>query len=535
MTRVRLWAPACAHVDLELAGRTIPMAPASDGWHETDAQLSPGARYRFRIGDATVPDPASRLQDGEWSVVTDPGAYRWRDDAWRGRPWEETVLYELHAGLMGGFTGIEAHLPRLAELGITAVELMPIAHFPGTRNWGYDGVLPYAPARAYGTPDALKQMIDRAHALGLMVFLDVVYNHFGPDGNYLPVHAPDFFREDRHTPWGAGIDFRKEPVRRFFIDNALYWVREFHIDGLRLDAVHAIGDDGFIAELARTVRAAAPGRHVHVVVENERNDAKLLAEAGIAQWNDDFHHAVHVLLTGESEGYYSAYAAAPVQGLATSLAGRFIQERSGPGPQLPPTAFVNFLQNHDHVGNRAFGERLTVLADETALKAAIGLLLLAPPIPLLFFGEETGARDPFLYFCDHADGKLADAVREGRRGEFAKFPEFRDPARRAQIPDPNAPDTFERARPRLDGGTEWHMFYKDLLELRRARIVPRLKGCTAEGAEVVGPKAVRAAWRLGDGARLTILVNLGRETVSCPLPSATPIWDSAGTRCWIEP
>ncbi|MEJ0028584.1 MAG: malto-oligosyltrehalose trehalohydrolase [Rhizomicrobium sp.] len=534
MTHFRLWAPAHPRVDLELSGRIVPMRPASDGWHAADVPAPAGARYRFRIGDVAVPDPASRRQDDEWSVVTDPDAYRWQDAAWRGRPWEETVLYELHAGLMGGFEGIEDRLPALAELGVTAVELMPIAQFPGNRNWGYDGALPYAPAAVYGTPDDLKRLVDRAHGLELMVFLDVVYNHFGPDGNYLPLYAPGFFREDRHTPWGAGIDFRKEQVRRFFIDNALYWVREFHIDGLRLDAVHAIGDDGFVADLAHAVRDGAAGRQVHLVIENEHNDARLLAEGGFAQWNDDFHHAVHVLLTGESEGYYGPYADAPARGLATSLAGGFICDRSGPGPRLSPTAFVNFLQNHDHVGNRAFGERLTVLADETALQAAIGLLLLAPPIPLIFFGEEAGARESFLYFCDHADDKLADAVREGRRNEFAKFSEFRDPAQRARIPDPNAPETFARSRPRLDGGAEWRALYKELLALRRAHIVPRLKDCIAEGADVVGPKAVLASWRLGDGTRLTILANLGREDVSCSLPEATPIWDRAGTRCWIE-
>jgi maltooligosyltrehalose trehalohydrolase len=535
MTRFRLWAPAFKQVDLDLEGRVLPMAQASEGWHELDAQALPGARYRFRIGDTVMPDPASRMQDGDWSVVADPDAYHWQDGAWQGRPWEEAVFYELHAGLMGGFGGVADHLSSLAELGITAIELMPVAQFPGTRNWGYDGVLPYAPARSYGMPDDLKHMVDRAHGLGLMVFLDVVYNHFGPDGNYLPLYAPGFFREDRHTPWGAGIDFRKEQVRRFFIDNALMWVREFHIDGLRLDAVHAIDDNGFVAELARAVRDGAPERHVHVVVENERNDAALLAGGGIAQWNDDFHHAVHVLLTGEREGYYGEYADAPAQGLAASLSGRFIRERSGSGPGLAPTAFVNFLQNHDHTGNRAFGERLTALTDETALKAAIGLLLLAPPIPLIFFGEEAGAREPFLYFCDHADGKLADAVREGRRREFAKFPEFRDPEKRAQIPDPNAPETFVRSRPRLDGGGHWRALYKKLISLRRTHIVPRLKGCVAEGADVLGPKAVRASWRMGDGTRLTIFANLGCEPVSCACPSTKPIWDSAGTRCWIEP
>jgi len=532
VTRFRFWAPACDDVGLDVEGRATTMSAIMDGWFEAETEAPAGTHYRFLIGDRAVPDPASRLQDDGWSVVTDPNAFLWHDGAWRSRPWEETVIYELHAGLMGGFKGIESHLRQLAELGITAVELMPVAQFPGNRNWGYDGVLPYAPASAYGRPDELKHLVDRAHALGLMVFLDVVYNHFGPDGNFLPLYAPSFFREDRHTPWGAGIDFRKIEVRRFFIDNALYWVNEFHVDGLRLDAIHAIGDNGFVADLAREVREAAPERHVHIMVENERNDAALLRDARIAQWNDDFHHAVHVLLTGENEGYYGAYAEAPAQGLAKSLSGGFVCERSGPGPRLPPISFVNFLQNHDHVGNRALGERLLLLADARALRGAIALLLLCPSIPMIFFGEEAGAREPFLYFCDHADKALADAVREGRRNEFAKFRAFANPKTRTQIPDPNAPGTFERSRPRLAGGDEWRALYKDLLMLRRVHIVPRLRGAMAESAEATGPKAVRASWRMGDGARLTIHFDLeDKDEVPPPVP---PIWDRDGTQCWIE-
>ena len=275
------------------------------------------------------------MQDADWSIVTDPDAYRWQDTAWRGRPWEETVLYELHAGLMGGFKGIEERLPALAELGITAIELMPIAQFPGTRNWGYDGVLPYAPARAYGTPDDLKRLIDRAHALGLMVFLDVVYNHFGPDGNYLPLYAPDFFREDRHTPWGAGIDFRKEAGAAL-----LHRQRGLLGEGIphrrpaaRCRARHR-RQTGSRRARADAVRVPRRTRHVHLVVENERNDAALLAEGGIAQWNDDFHHAVHVLLTGESEGYYGEYADAPAAGPRDiARAASSSAQRSGPGPQ----------------------------------------------------------------------------------------------------------------------------------------------------------------------------------------------------------
>ncbi|MBV9542691.1 MAG: malto-oligosyltrehalose trehalohydrolase [Alphaproteobacteria bacterium] len=533
VTVFKLWAPAAAHVDLDLDGRLLPTCRGEGGWHTLETDAGPNTYYRFRTGDVSVPDPAARAQHGDWSVVTDPTAYPWQDRTWRGRPWEETIFYELHAGLLGGFAGIETHLPRLADLGITAVELMPIAHTFSTRNWGYDGVLPYAPSDAYGTPDALKHMVDRAHALGLMVFLDVVYNHFGPSGNYLPHYAPAFFREDRHTPWGAGIDFRRPEVRRFFIDNAVMWVRHFHIDGLRLDAIHAIDDDGYIVELAQAARAAAPHRHVHIVVENERNDGELLSRGRIAQWNDDFHHALHVMLTGETAGYYGAYADAPAQGLARSLNGHFIQERSGPSPQLLPTAFVNFLQNHDHVGNRAFGERLIALADPQALTAAVALLMLAPSIPLLFFGEEVGAREPFLYFCDHRNPKLADAVREGRSAEFAKFPEFADPKRRNAIPDPNAPETFARSRPRLEGGEDWHTLYKELIALRRTHIIPRLKGAIAEHSEAIGPKAVRATWRMGDNATLTLFCNLGDDPVAIPAARGEMIWDRAGTRCWI--
>jgi maltooligosyltrehalose trehalohydrolase len=528
-------APACARVELELGDAVLPMRPEGDGWHEAEASAAPGVRYRFRCCEMTVPDPAAHAQDGDWSIVTDPHAYHWQDTAWRGRPWEEVVFYELHAGLLGGFEGVEAQLERLAELGITAIELMPVAEFFGTRSWGYDGVLPYAPAAAYGEPASLKRLIDHAHGLGLMVFLDVVYNHFGPTGNYLPHYAPPFFRQDRHTPWGAGIDFRKPQVRRFFIDNAIHWVREFHADGLRLDAVHEIGDDDFLVELAREVRASAPERQIHLVVENERNDGRLLARAGMAQWNDDFHHAVHVLLTGETGGYYGEYARDTAADLARSLSGHFIQERSGPAPPLPPTAFVNFLQNHDHVGNRAFGERLITLAEPRALRAAIALLLLSPPIPLIFFGEEAGAREPFLYFCDHDDPALAAAVREGRRAEFAKFPQFADPERRAQIPDPNAPETFERSRPRLDGGGEWGALYKELLHLRHLQIVPRLKGAAALKAEALGPKAISASWRMGDGAILTLFCNLGTEPVARPQVRGELIWDRDGASCWIAP
>ncbi|WP_416146189.1 malto-oligosyltrehalose trehalohydrolase, partial [Pseudomonas aeruginosa] len=405
-----------------------------------------------------VPDPASQFQpDGVHghSQVLDHGAYAWRVDEWRGRPWHEAVIYELHVGLFGSYAEVEHFLPRLVELGVTAVELMPLGEFPGRRNWGYDGVLPFAPASAYGTPEQLKHLIDSAHGMGLMVFVDVIYNHFGPDGNYLAQYAAAFFRDDRQTPWGQAIDFRRGEVREFFYENALMWLLDYRVDGLRFDAVHAIPDSAFLVEMARRLRGAAgPERHLHLVLENDDNRASLLRQGYDAQWNDDGHHALHVLLTGENDGYYQDYPE-PLRCLARCLAEGFVYQgeanrhgrpRGEPSADLAPDAFVLFLQNHDQVGNRAFGERLSVLAEPQALRLAIALQLLAPMIPLLFMGEECAAREPFLYFTDH-QGELADAVREGRRKEFGEFGRFGEGATLASLPDPNAVETFERSRP----------------------------------------------------------------------------------------
>ncbi len=441
------------------------------------------------------------------SVVVDPHAYRWRHPEWQGRPWEETVLYELHPGLLGGFNGIEAKLPELKSLDITAIELMPIAEFPGARNWGYDGVLPFAPERGYGTPDELKHLIDAAHAEGMMVFLDVVYNHFGPDGNYLGLYAPQFFRDDIPTPWGPSIDFRRPEVRRFFTENALYWLMEYRFDGLRFDAVHAIPDAGWLDEMAAEIRATVePGRHVHLVLEHDGNVAEHLRRDFDAQWNDDIHHVLHHLLTGEASGYYEDYATDPAEKLARALSQGFIyqgepspyrdgERRGTPSGDLPPSAFVSFLQNHDQIGNRPFGERLTALADPEALEAAIALQLLSPHIPLIFMGEEDASDAPFFYFTDH-HGELAETVREGRRREFAKFPGFSDPARREEIPDPNAPETFARSLPEPDArhGQSRRALYRRLLDIRRREIVPRLS--TAQKRRREGGRTVCRARRM---------------------------------------
>ena len=336
-TRFRLWAPDADAVSIEFDDADadgVAMRALDDGWFECLCTVDAGTAYRFRIGCDTVPDPASRRQrDGDvhgFSVVTDPTAYTWRNQTWRGRPWHETVIYELHVGALGGFHGVEMVLPHLASLGITAIELMPIAEFPGERNWGYDGVLPFAPAAAYGSPEDLKSLIDTAHDHGLMVFLDVVYNHFGPEGNYLGSYASPFFDDATHTPWGAAIGVATPQVGDFFVHNALYWLDEFRFDGLRFDAVHAIGNPGWLASLAARVRAAiGPDRHVHLVLENEANQANLLGRSRFdAQWNDDFHNALHVLLTGEKEGYYAHYDP-PMPRLLRTLTARVATARKG--------------------------------------------------------------------------------------------------------------------------------------------------------------------------------------------------------------
>lgn len=550
--RFRLWAPAARQVELRLQQDAttetgLPMQALADGWFElvtTPQQAAPGIRYRYRIdGSLDVPDPVSRANPGDvhgHSQVVDAAAFDWQDTAWLGRPWHEAVIYELHPGTFteeGTFAAAMQRLDYLVDLGVTAIELMPVADFPGKRNWGYDGVLQYAPDTSYGTPDELKTLVQAAHARGLMVLLDVVYNHFGPDGNYLHVYAPQFFSRRHHTPWGAAINFDdsgSRTVRDFFIHNALYWLEEYNFDGLRLDAVHAILDDSrpdIIEELAAAVHAG-PGRSrkVHLLLENDANAARYIGQGSIAaQWNDDIHHAMHILLTGERDGYYADYADQPVRHLARCLAEGFAFQgepsgfregrlRGEPSTHLPPGAFINFTQTHDQVGNRAYGERLSMLAQPASLRVALAVVLLAPSPPMLFMGEEFAAATPFQFFCDF-QGELALAVTEGRRREFAGFREFADPGAQARIPDPNDPATFERSK--LDWGSldqpphrEWLAFYRELLVLRRVHIMPRLPGMNGgAGFELIGTTGLAVRWQLGDGAQLTLLANLGDETV----------------------
>lgn len=548
--RFRLWAPAQRRVQLCIdAQPPRPMRRLAEGWFTLDAEAAAGSRYHFLLDDGlAVPDPAARAQAGVDvhgpSRVVDPQAYAWRDGHWRGRPWRETVIYELHVGACGGFDGVRRLLPRLAALGVTAVQLMPIADFPGARNWGYDGVLPYAPAAAYGSPEALKALVDRAHELRLMVFLDVVCNHFGPDGCYLHRYAPDFFRDDVHTPWGAAIDFRCAQVRDFFTHNLLYWLREYRFDGLRFDAVHAMTDHGWLAEVAARLRQACAGRQLHLMVEDERLDGGLLHRGFDAQWRDDIHHPLHVMLSGERHGYYRHAAEAPAQRLVEALRAGF----AGPGQApLPPTAGIAFLQNHDQIGNRPGGERLSCLAAPAALQAATALLLLAPTVPLLFMGEEWASRQPFLFFTDHPP-PLAEAVREGRRAETRRLGAH--PALAARLPDPNAVTSFLRSLPRFADalsaeGAGWQARVAALLRLRRAQLVPRLEGSRLIDAEVLAPRALRARWRLGDGACLDIACNLGETALALApgagrllhdsRPGAAAQWlPGPGCRVWLQ-
>jgi len=544
--RFRLWAPSADTVALVLpaleggAAREIPMQREEGGWFGVQASVPVGAFYSFRIDGCVVPDPAARANDDVHgaSRVVDPRSYVWRDRGWRGRPWHEAVIYELHVGTFtpsGTFRAALDKLDHLAALGVTFVELMPVAEFAGTRGWGYDGVLWFAPESAYGEPDDLKAFVDAAHSRGLGVLLDVVYNHFGPEGNWLHAYAPEFFNPEHHTPWGAAINYdgdASRTVREFVIRNALYWLDEFHFDGLRLDAVHALRDSSsphILIELARRVRAG-PGRerHVHLVLENVFNQATLLGSPGDperydAQWNDDFHYCLHALLTDENDGYYVDFVGRAHELLRRCLAQGFSFQgersryrggrvRGEPSSHLPPTAFVCFLQNHDKIGNRARGDRLTsIVRDASALRAAVAILLLAPAPPLLFMGEEWGAPEPFPFFCDF-EPELARRVTEGRMREFeARF------RRGAALPDPNDPASFRAATldwTRLGAAphSEWLNYYRELLGIRAREIVLRVPHITGASAGGTGALLL-VRWRLSDGATLALDANLSAEPV----------------------
>jgi len=551
--RFRLWAPAARQVELMLhesrGTRSLKMSAQPEGWFElVTSEARAGSRYRYRIdNEIEVPDPASRSNPDDIqgpSEVIDPTAFEWDDAQWGGRPWHEAVIYELHVGTFspeGTFAGVEQKLDHLVELGVTVIELMPIADFPGKRGWGYDGVLQFAPESAYGRPEELKSLVAAAHRRGIAVILDVVYNHFGPEGNYLHRYAPQFFTNRHHTPWGAAINFDaagSRTVRDFYIHNTLYWLEEYHLDGLRFDAVHAILDDSepnILTEIARAARSD-PGRerHILLVLENGANHARFLGSPGApdtfdGQWNDDVHHCLHVLVTGETDGYYEDYVENPHAMLCRCLAEGFGYQgqvsahlggpRGEPSAHLPPTAFVNFLQNHDQIGNRAFGERIAALArSPEAVRAAYAVLLLAPSVPLLFMGEEWEAPQPFPYFCDF-EPELASKVREGRKREFSRFEKFSDKGGLAALPDPTAVETWRSAR--LDWNVLSQRQHADILDqfqrmlaIRQRDIVPlipKIRGGTCIKLEASGAFAVD--WGLEDGSILHLLANLTDRAV----------------------
>jgi malto-oligosyltrehalose trehalohydrolase len=562
--RFAIWAPSANAAEVEIDGRSVPMQRGAQGFfHCLDTQAAPGSRYAFRFdgADLKVPDPASRFNpDGvhERSELVDADAYAWRDADWRGRPFQDAVVYELHVGTFtpqGTYAAAAERLHYLASLGVTAIELMPLAATPGRWNWGYDGVLPFAPHAPYGRPDDLKRFVDAAHEHGLMVLLDVVYNHFGPEGNYLGHYAQSFFTARHQTPWGNGINFddrSSSVVRQFFIHNALYWLEEYHFDGLRLDAVHAIIDDSdpsFLRELAAAVHALPTKRALHLVLENDQNEAKLLARdsarrplAYTAQWNDDFHHALYVLLAGETRGHYVDYADPGAQ-LLRALREGFVYQgersshrktaRGSASAALPPEAFVNFLQNHDQIGNRPDAKRMWELLEPKRMLAAETLLALLPTPIMLFMGDEFHAPSGFPFFCDFGE-ELARAVTEGRLTEFASF--WHD----AVVDAAPAPATqAARDAAALDWAALTREPHKEALArarhrlaCRRTELAPRLPARSAGGA-LLGPATLTARWSLADGATLTLAANLADAPFLAPPASrGRTLLTTAAARGW---
>lgn len=574
--KIRLWAPDHSMIQVCLQPRdggplTVPMQALADGWHEliTD-QITVGDRYAFAVNGLQVPDPASRYQPEDVhgpSEVVDPTQYVWQMSQWQGRPWSDAVVYELHIGTFsaeGTFRGAIQHLDHLVNLGITCIELMPLADFPGQHNWGYDGVLLFAPDSAYGHPDDLKALIDACHQRGIMVLLDMVYNHFGPEGNYLWCYATPFFTDRYQTPWGAAINFDGEHstvVRQFFIQNALYWLNEYHFDGIRFDAVHCINDSGtphFLSELAQQIRAHTPREYVHLILENDGNHSRYLPQQGQlqdrynAQWNDDIHHIMHVLATGECNGYYQDYAQDTAQRLARCLAKGFdYQGETSPYRQgrvrgedstgLPLHAFVSFIQNHDHIGNRALGERIVDLAPTMKLEAMVAIMLLSPQIPLLYMGEEWGCQTPFFFFCDF-EPNLSDAVREGRKQEFSKFPEFQDPKMQQRIPDPCAASTFHASKLDWQGQSQaaaqqWFSYYRQLLQLRQTELKPLIaQACVDHSDYQCDGDLITVCWRTAE-AHWWLRANLGDTVLPAQTMSGDCLFqlrahDSSGIPPW---
>jgi maltooligosyltrehalose trehalohydrolase len=559
-----VWAPAHRKVELVLEEPTdtLPMASGGDGYFALlTSRAHPGARYWFRVdGEGPFPDPASRFQpDGPYgpSEVIDPGAYAWADAEWPGADLRGQVLYELHPGTFtreGTWTAAQRELPRLSQLGASLIEMMPVADFAGSFGWGYDGVDLFAPSRLYGRPDDLRRFVDAAHALGLGVILDVVYNHLGPEGNYLRHFSPDYFTDRYVNEWGDAINFDGDSsagVRQFFIGNAGYWIDEFHFDGLRLDATQQIFDSSpehVLAAIARRVRDAAAGRRTVIVAENEPQLAALarpLDRGGYgldALWNDDFHHSAHVALTGRCEAYYSDYRGTAQELVSTMKRGFLYQgQRSGwqrkrrgtPAAGLPPAAFVHYLQNHDQVANSIDGKRIHQLTAPGLHRALTAVLLLGPQTPLLFQGQELGVQSPFLYFADHPR-PLSAQIREGRRKFLSQFPGVATPRGAARLQDPADRAAFESCK--LDpqaGSAEVQALHRDLLRLRRDDPVFAAQGRSGIDGAVLSDRAFAIRWFDARGDRL-LIVNLGhrQRLDAAPEPLLAPPAGAAWRTLW---
>ncbi len=523
---MRVWAPRARRVELESGDRCQPAQAQPDGWFEVAGALAAGADYRWALDGDALPDPRAPWQPAGVhgpSRRLDHAGFGWTDAGWRRPPLRDLVIYELHTGTFspeGTFDGATARLGHLLELGVNAIEVMPVAEFAGDRGWGYDGVDLFAPHHSYGGPDGLKRLVDACHGHGLAVILDVVYNHLGPEGNYLARFGP-YFTDRYGTPWGPAVNFDgagSDEVRDFFIENAVTWCLDYHIDGLRLDAVHAIFDTSathFLAELRRRVPSDR-----YVIAESDLNDPRLVepVERGgyglDAQWADDFHHALHAVLTGERAGYYGDFGS--LEQLATALRQAYVYtgqrsqhrgRRHGRGHELAGDHFVVCAQNHDQVGNRAAGERLSMLVGFERLKMAAALVLCSPFVPLLFMGEEWGASTPFLFFSSHTDPDIARATSQGRMHEFAAF--GWEPS---QVPDPQAPASYDRSKLHWEEAAEDRHaelldWYRRLIHLRRA--TPELRDGRRETVrtQVAGK---RLEFRRGPVA---VICDLGRDVV----------------------
>ncbi len=563
-----VWAPQRSQVAVQVLTeppRLIPMQPDAWGyWHAQVNDIEPGTLYFYQLdGELLRPDPASHCQPQGVhgpSQVINHAAFDWQDHGWQNIPLADLIIYELHVGTFtpdGCFTAIIPRLADLRELGINAIELMPIAQFPGDRNWGYDGVYPFGVQHSYGSPDQLKQLVNACHQQGIAIILDVVYNHFGPEGNYTANFAP-YTTNQHHTPWGSAMNVDgalSDPVRNFLIQNALYWCRDYHIDGLRLDAVHAIYDFSakpFLVELTEAINhlAEQQGRPYYLIAESDLNDVKLLrpiAEGGYgmsAQWSDDFHHALHALLTGETTGYYQDFGHCEhlVKALRESFVytwdySTFRQRRHGNfAGDRPPCQFVVFIQNHDQVGNRMLGERLSHLIPFAATKLAAGALLLLPYIPLLFMGEEYAEDSPFLYFISHTDPGLVEAVRQGRQREFAEFHITGEPL------DADDFATFQQCKLHWEQRNQGkhgvlRRFYQQLIHLRRS--IPALKELTREGLTVtLLAESVIGIHRISGSSEVFYTLNFATEPTSVMLTLPCGQWQKrldSSDPTWAEP